>query len=451
MSKTAPARATAFDILLTLERGPGHSDELLHQPAVEKLSSPDRNLTMNLVMGTLRWQIALDARIAALLAKPKAQLDPAVRIALRLGAFQLLYLDRIPVYAAIGESVELAKNAGNPFAAGMVNAVLRKIAAQPRPKESITVTNTADLGTSYSHPQWLIERWLGNFGLEHTKLICGYDQQPAPAFVRLLTPDAEAELLQEGIELAPASFLANVRTVVQGDVSSTATFQKKLVRMQDEGSQLVAEIAGHGQRILDACAAPGGKTAILAERNPVAAITACDASKRRLDDMQRTLQKALSPPRIDYVAADAAKIKWKPEFDLILCDAPCSGTGTLARNPEIRYRLDADELNRQHQRQAAILASLMRGVKPGGRLLYSTCSLEPEENEAVVHECLDTQDDFELVRLEGEVDRMERDGILLPEGARKLCDTALVNGCLRTLPGVHACDGFFAALLTRQG
>jgi 16S rRNA (cytosine967-C5)-methyltransferase len=143
-------------------------------------------------------------------------------------------------------------------------------------------------------------------------------------------------------------------------------------------------------------------------------------------------------------------MKWKPEYDLILCDAPCSGTGTLARNPEIRYRLNEGELERQHGRQVAILSSLMRGLKPGGRLLYSTCSLEPEENEAVVYKCLDQQNDFELVRLEGEVDRLEREEILLKHGATKLRETALIDGCLRTLPGVHECDGFFAALLTRQ-
>lgn len=451
MNKIAPARAAAFEILLTLERGSGHSDELLHQPDVEKLSPQDRNLTTNMVMGTLRWQIALDSRIAALLTRPKAQLDPAVRVALRLGAFQLLYLDRVPAYAAIGESVELAKSAVNPFAAKMVNAVLRKIAVQPKSKESNPVTNIADLALVYSHPQWLVERWVRNFGLEHTRLICAYDQLPASAFVRLLTPDAEQELLLEGVELGLASFLTNVRRVLHGDVSSTAAFQKNLVRMQDEGSQLVAEIVGSGQRILDACAAPGGKTAILVERNPDAAITACDSSKRRLSEMQRKLQKVFPMARIDFVSDDAARTKWKPAFDRILCDAPCSGTGTLARNPEIRYRLNEGEIKRQHDRQIAILSSVMRGLRPGGRLLYSTCSLEPEENEAVVHECLDLQDDFELVRLEGEVDRLEREKILLPGSAAKLRETALVNGCLRTLPGVHECDGFFAALFTRQG
>jgi 16S rRNA (cytosine967-C5)-methyltransferase len=446
MSRVAPARAAAFEILLTLERGSGHSDELLYQPAVAKLSAQDRNLTTNLVMGTLRWQIALDERIDGLLARPQMKLDPAVRVALRLGAFQLLYLDRVPVYAAIGESVELAKSVGNRFAAGLVNAVLRKIAGQSRQKETVTVTNSAELADAYAHPQWLVDRWVGHFGMASARQICEYDQQPAPVFVRLVAPEAEQELLAEDIELAPANFLANIRRVVRGDISSTAVFRSGRVRMQDEGSQLVAEIAGQGQRILDACAAPGGKTAILAERNPEAAILACDISPRRLSEMRRTLRDR----DIEFRQADVAKLELEPEFDLVLCDAPCSGTGTLARNPEIRHRLTSEELHRQHEKQVAILVSVMRGVRPGGRLLYSTCSLEPEENEDVVRECLDRRADFELVSIDGEVERLERDGVLHTAGAKMLRDTALMNGYLRTFPGVHACDGFFAALLVRN-
>ncbi len=449
MNGVAPARAAAFEILLRLEHGSGHSDELLHRSSVEKLSSQDQNLATNLVMGTLRWQLALDARIAGFLTRPKTQLEFAVRVALRLGAFQLLYLDRVPVYAAIGESVELAKGEGNKFAAGMVNAVLRKIAAQPKPKISSVVTNSAKLAVACAHPEWLVERWTKNFGIQSAIRICDYDQQPAPTFVRLIAPEAEQRLVEEGIELTPANFLANVRRVERGDVSSTAAFRNGLVRIQDEGSQLVAEIAGHGSKIFDACAAPGGKTAILAERNPSASVTACDISKKRLSEMQRLLQNTPHQANINFTLADAANMELKPEFDLVLCDAPCSGTGTLARNPEIRHRLKPEELKRQHDRQVAILNSLMRGVVPGGRLLYSTCSLEPEENEAVVRECLGHRSDFELIRVDEEIERLSRSGILHPEGANQLGATALIRGSLRTLPGVHACDGFFASLFVR--
>jgi 16S rRNA (cytosine967-C5)-methyltransferase len=450
MNRVAPARAAAFEILLTIERGSGHSDDLLRRPSVEQLSIQDRNLTTNLVMGTLRWQLALDASIAPLLTRPGTQLNPEILVSLRLGAFQLLYLDRVPVYAAIGESVELAKSAGNKFAAGMVNAILRKIAKQPKATDLPEVTSSTELAAVYAHAQWLVERWVSNFGMQSAREICEYDQQPAPTFVRLITPEAEQKLVEEGIELAPASFLTNVRRVVTGDVSSAVAFRNGLVRMQDEGSQLVAEIAGRGSRILDACAAPGGKTAILAERNPDASITACDISEKRLASMQRMLQSTPHSTNINFKLANVADLDLKPELDLVLCDAPCSGTGTLARNPEIRHRLKPEELKRQHNHQVAILDSVMRGVKPGGRLLYSTCSLEPEENHDVVHECLARREDFELVRIDHEIERLEHGGILSSNGAEQLRATAVINGCLRTLPGVHACDGFFAALLVRR-
>ena len=445
MNKVAPARAAAFAILLAIERGSGHSDELLHHDTVTKLAAADRNLTTNLVMGTLRWQIAIDARVDALLTRPGTQLDPNVRMALRLGAFQLLYLDRIPVYAAIGESVELAKHGGNRYAAGMVNAVLRKVAAQPRKQVSDTVTNSAGLAAAYAHPQWLVDRWIKRYGAEAARGICEYDQQPGPVHVRLSAPGDEDELLRDGIELAPASFLANTRRVTAGDITATGLFRTRRVRLQDEGSQLVAELAGAGQRILDACAAPGGKTAILAERNPEAAITACDVSARRLAQMKKH-----ADARIEFMAGDVAEMRFSTAFDLALCDAPCSGTGTLGRNPEIRHRLKAEELERQQGRQKRIVLAVMNAVKPGGRLLYSTCSLEPEENEAVVEQCLSEREDFELVRMDAEIDRLEREGTLLPAGAERLRATALANGCLRTVPGIHDCDGFFAAVLLRR-
>jgi 16S rRNA (cytosine967-C5)-methyltransferase len=449
MKNVAPARAAAFEILLAMEREGGRSDALLHRPAINKLSEADRNLATNLVIGTLRWQIALDRRIAALLANPKAKMDAAVRVALRLGAFQLLHLDRIPAYAAIGESVELAKGAGNRFAAGMVNAVLRKIAAQPKLKDTVVVTNPGELARATAHPVWMVERWARNFGFDSAKAICEYNQQPAPVFVRLMNSIAGQDLLNEGIKLTPANFLAHVYSVVGGDITSTKAFRLGKVRVQDEGSQLIAELAGEGSKILDACAAPGGKTAILAERNPEAEITACDISKRRLQEMERIFRNDPNMACVKYVVADAADVDLKPEFDLVLCDAPCSGTGTLARNPEVRHRLSEEELARQHERQVRILSSLMRCVKPKGRLLYSTCSLEPEENETVVQECLKSNSDFKLVSLEREVHKLAQSGLLQPGAEEQLTKTALLNGCLRTIPGLHNCDGFFAALLTR--
>ncbi len=441
----APARAAAFDILLRLETRNGHSDDLLRSEAVSRLSAQDRHLATTLVMGTLRWQTVLDARVAAFLKRPDSQLDAPVKLALRLGAFQLLHLDRIPAHAAIDESVELAKRHRQAHAAGMVNAVLRKLAVQPRTALA-EPRNAAELATGWGHPYWLVERWVAVYGLSRAAAICRFDQEQAPTTIRLLDEGAEQSLAEEGIELTAGAFLSHARRVVKGDITASAAFRAGRVRIQDEGSQLVAELAGHGSTILDTCAAPGGKTAILAERNPAARILATDASAGRLKEMQGLLGQ---DERVRYQVADVAKTTWRERFDLILCDVPCSGTGTLARNPEIRHRLEAAELKRQQVRQIAILRAAMAVLEPGGRLLYSTCSLEPEENEAVVNACLAATPGFRLIPLENELETLQAAGTVTAEGAVRLRESAMVKGCLRTLPGMHPCDGFFAALLTR--
>ncbi len=438
----AQARSAAFAILLQVERNAGHCDELLRSELVDRLSQADRNLCTNLVMGTLRWQIALDARINGLLARPDTQLDDEVRIALRLGAFQMLYLDRIPNHAAVMDSVELVKHSGQAFASGMVNAVLRKIAVAPEEEVPASLASAAELAAAYAHPTWMVERWALLYGMEKAAAICRFDQEQPATCVRLVSESAEAELVAEGVELAAGAFLAKARRVVRGDVTATVTYRNGGVRIQDEGSQLVAELAGKGENILDCCAAPGGKTAILAERNPKSALLACDVGKRRLDEM-RGLLRNVRGARISYEACDAAKLTYEKVFDLILCDVPCSGTGTIARNPEIRHRLEPAEFSRQHSRQVAILLSAMRALKPGGRLVYASCSLEPEENESVIQDCLSGRPEYSEVDLSERVTGLVADGTLLSG------DGLLKNGRLRTLPGVQPCDGFFAAMLVR--
>ena len=252
-----------------------------------------------------------------------------------------------------------------------------------------------------------------------------------------------ARILSSSSAVRLAKFLTAARRVVRGDVVRSEAFRRGWVRIQDEGSQLVAELAGRGANILDTCAAPGGKTAILAERNPGAEVTAMDVSRRRLDAMRRNFQD----DQIRFLVEDAAEAQFEPRYDFILCDVPCTGTGTIARNPEIRFRIDETEIARQHERQVKILSRALAGLAPGGRLLYSTCSLELEENEAVVAECLGRARGFELRALDEDVARLEREGILHADGARKLRESALRYGFLRTLPGVHECDGFFAAMI----
>ncbi len=267
---------------MIVERGQAHADDLLRGDAVSALFLRDRHLATTLVLGVLRWQILLDQRLRSLLARPNARLDPEVLITLRLGAFQLLHLDRIPARAAIDESVELARQAGHRFASGMVNAVLRKLGGTPQPF-------SAPESVIEAHPAWMVERWSRFFGPDAAHAICAHNQDPPATTIRLATSEAEAELTQAGITLEPGTLLNAAKRVTGGDVIATAAWREGRVRIQDEGSQLVAEIAGHRNTILDCCAAPGGKTLILAERNPDAHIVACEASAARLESLRERL------------------------------------------------------------------------------------------------------------------------------------------------------------------
>ena len=446
----SPARAVSYQLLLQITETGAHSDEMLRLRAVDALSAQDRNLTTTLVLGTLRWQSALDARIQPLLRRPDTKLSPEVEASLRLGAFQLLYLDRIPAHAAISESVELVKQSPERFAAGMVNAVLRKIAAQGRAEAPGTFATVKQVAEAYAHPEWMVERWSRFYGMEAALTVCAFDQQPATVSVRLLDDGVEQELASEGIELAPGEFLHRARRVLRGDVTHTRAFAAGRLRVQDEGSQLIAELTAAAlpgaQSILDACAAPGGKTAILAEQNSAAEITALDISRRRLESMRSFLRRFDPARRIRFEVADATQIRARGKYDLILCDVPCSGTGTITRNPEIRFRVDEAGLARQHAKQTAILTAALAALAPGGRLVYSTCSLEREENEAVVEECLRANSACGMVPVDQPMQALAGDGVLTAEGATRALH-AVANGCLRTLPGVQPCDGFFATVI----
>jgi 16S rRNA (cytosine967-C5)-methyltransferase len=427
-ARVSPARMAAFRVLLHMERSSSaHCDDLLRAPAIESLSPADRNLTTALVMGVLRWQLALDA-IAARYLRRESALDDAVAIALRLGVFQLLSMERIPPHAALSESVELAKASGHSHASGMVNAVLRRVAE---------AASTLRMDPAAAHPAWLLTRWTKQFGAEAAAGITSYDQQPPTAAFRVSQP-----VPQEG-SFVPGALLNNARRVPEGTAVPDG------FRVQDEGSQLVAELAGKGSRILDCCAAPGGKTAILASNNPKSEITACDISEARLSAMRRKLARDPVTAGVHCLLADATALPFRDDFDLILCDAPCSGTGTLARNPEIKLRLAASELVRQQQRQLAILRSAFRVLAPGGRLVYATCSLEPEENVSVVEAFLNEEPAGRRLSVEERVSAMEREGTLHDRGAELLRRNGLRDGYLQTLPGLIPCDGFFAAVLTR--
>lgn len=437
-------------MLLKLEDGKSHCDDLLRGKAVSVLAPADLHLATALVLGVLRWQIQLDVQLQSLLSRPGVKLDPEVRIALRMGALQILHMDRIPARAAIDESVELTKQAGHHFAAKMVNAVLRKLAGPSR--QIFSEDTLPALALAQAHPLWMVERWSAFYGLDAARAICRHNQAQPRLTVRLAEPEAESELAQEGIVPEPGQLLVAARTLVTGDISATAAFRGGRVRIQDEGSQLVAEIAAslltnRNGNILDACAAPGGKTLIIAERNPEASIVACEMSPRRFEALQQRL--AAHKDRIECRLADATRLTDVAIYDVVLVDAPCSGTGTLGRNPEIRHRLESDDLPRQAERQQAILKAALRAVRPGGFVVYSTCSLEPEENEQAVSSTLSEIPSCQIVPIGSILNAMALNSILTPSAAEPLRSSLTAEGALRLLPGTFNTDGFFIAVLRR--
>jgi len=415
VTKISPARVAAFEILTRVATSSDHSDDLLHGRRMAGLSQVDRNLANALVLGVLRWEIALDARIKPLLQRPEMKLAQPIELALRLGAFQLLYMDRIPAHAALSESVELVRAAGQEHAAGMVNAVLRALTRLAPVRKPLFET-TAAVAERLGHPGWLVERWVANYGRAAAVAICEYDQ-----------------------------FLTVTATVFRDNFT--------VPTLMDDGSRLVAETAAvtvdSPRRIWDCCAAPGGKTLVLAIRHPEAEVLATDVSPRRLKALVERLGKELPGREIRTLEADASALPVEEgEFDLILCDVPCSGTGTLARNPEIRHHLRPSDLGRQTDRQRALLAGALKRLAPGGRLVYSTCSLEPEENERVVEAVLAEASGVGLVPVDSAVEKLRERGALDSGVDLAAC---LRDGYLRTLPGANfPGDGFFAAVFERS-
>jgi 16S rRNA (cytosine967-C5)-methyltransferase len=448
----SPARAAAFDILIRVERESSYASELLHSRTYERLTPADHALATELVFGVLRWRSLLDSQIAGRTTQPLTKLDLEAVVALRLGLYQLRWLSRIPARAAIHESVELVKRARKRSAAPFVNAVLRKLervtAGDERSPDAVDVS-VESISHDFAHPQWLVERWTWEYGIEAVQRICSHDQSVPVAAIRLRRPGADKELQAEGIELKPGSLLASARLIQCGEITKTRTFRAGLCAIQDEASQLVAALARGGSRVLDCCAAPGGKTLAMADHNPDAQIVAVDLHPHRARLLRRLLrmddESNAARSNIRVLTGDARDLPFAGHFDRVLADVPCSGTGTLARNPEIKWRLKLEDLGDLQKLQVAILRSAMAQVAPGGRLIYSTCSLEREENEDVMERALAGDAAFHTLDCGAALDRLRASGELVWND-----QTSLTRGWyLRTLPGVHPCDGFFAALLER--
>ncbi len=417
----APARLAAYDVLRAVNSGRADLPAALARVRPRLDDERDRALAGEIAAGTLRWQGASDAVIAAFAGRPPGRLDPEILDILRMTAFQLLHLDRIPASAAVNDAVDLAGKAGKQSAAGLVNAVLRRISRErahlPLPPKPEKVAGTffgkvpasfsrsealAYLSTTLSHPEWLVGRWLDRHGFEAAEAWAVFDNCPATLTIRAntlrISRDALAERLTAlGVETEPARFARHGLSVRSGNPLLTPLAGEGLFAVQDESSQLVAEFtaAAPGERILDACASPGGKTtAMAAAMENRGLIVATDVRGGRVDLLRRTVETA-SARSVRVVQADVSGVlPFRTRFDCVLLDAPCSGLGTLRRDPDIRWRRSPDDLERLATLQIGMLGRAGDVVAHGGRLVYATCSGEPEENEAVIGRFLEQHRDF---------------------------------------------------------
>lgn len=438
----SPARRAAFEILRRVEAEKSYASVLLSSLG-SGLRVEDRALCHELVLGVLRWQLWLDRLIEHFAARNVESLDLPARLALQIGLYQLRFLSRVPPSAAVNESVNLVRTGGARSAAGFVNAVLRRSTREPDYNPAEVLSDPLErIAVETSHPRWLIERWARLFGAREAESLARANNQPAPEAFRLTGKNPEGSSRQAGLEqlraagaeVTPSRIAAGAWRVRGAAELVRQLAQQGLIYPQDEASQLVARALGAqpGDRILDVCAAPGSKTTHVATLEPRAAIVGGDLREHRL----RTLRKLAwvqGHGGIHLVAYDATQPLpfADASFERVLVDAPCTGTGTLRRNPEIKGRISAQDIVELSAKQGLILRNASRKVTRGGRLVYSTCSIEPEENEAILERFLSENSGFQAVR--AEVDE-------------KLQTS---TGAVRTWPHRHDVDGFFIAVFRR--
>ena len=452
---TAPARGAAHRVLRDVHGG--RADLATAQArATGALADPrDRALAVEIAVGVQRWRARLDHLLAQVSARPLQRVDPVILDILRASAHQILHLERVPHHAVVDDAVALARRVRKRSAAGFVNAVLRALTSRP-PLDSLPARpDTAPgagepdrepalayLSISQSHPRWLVERWLDRYGFAAADRWTSFNNSPAPVTLRVNTIKTSVRNLTEqlesrGVEVTAGRWSPHTLVVRRGNPLTTDLAGRGLFLAQDEASQLVAEVvaAQPGQRVLDACAAPGGKTvAIAGGMSNRGLILAADLRPARVALLARTLA-ACGCRCARVVRLDARRaLPFRADFDHVLVDAPCSGLGTLRRDPDIRWRCAPDDLPDLAANQAALLRSAAAVVAPGGRLIYATCSSEPEENQLVVDELLAGGAPFTPERAAG--------GALAP-----LVDA---DGRFQTLPHRDALEAFFAVVLRRR-
>jgi 16S rRNA (cytosine967-C5)-methyltransferase len=448
----APARAQAYEILRRVSDGRATLPGAIAYGRARLKDERDRALAADIAAGVQRWRAALDHLIVQFSKRPITDLDPEILEILRLSAYQLLHLTRVPSSAIVDDAVDLARRAHKHSATGFVNAVLRSISrkktALPLPRRPNTPTDREAvldyLSITLSHPRWLVSRWLDRFGFDATERWLQFDNAPALLCLRAnplrTSPDALArQLEQHGISVRRGRYAPSALVVEEGHPLRIEDADGTLFIVQDEAAQLVPLLAKMPvERVLDTCASPGGKTIALASvMNERGLVIACDVRDRRMRLLGRTIRGS-GVSNVRLVQADLRRpLPFARSFDCVLVDVPCSGLGTLRRDPDIRWRRQPDELAGLAASQLAMLCNAAAVVKEGGRLIYATCSSEPEENDDVVSAFMQAMPEFSPVDL-------RVDDTLLPAG---VIDD---NGYLRTLPHVHALEAFFGAVFRRD-
>jgi 16S rRNA (cytosine967-C5)-methyltransferase len=448
----APARVAAFDVLRSVSAGRADLSSAVARARMALDDERDRALTSEIATGVQRMRAAIDHLIVVASKRRLERLDPEIVDILRLSLYQLLYLTRVPAAAVVNDAVKLAARAGKRSAAGFVNAVLRTLSRTrstlPLPVRPTDPGNRAAaveyLSVTLSHPRWLAERWYDRLGLDAAERWMEFNNRPAPLTLRAnrlrITPaDLRLRLAARDITVAPGRYAPDALVVESGHPLREDGDEGWFVA-QDEASQLVALLVGAhpGPRVLDACASPGGKTtAIAATLGEGDRVVACDVRDRRIGLLDRTVTMT-GAANVRIVQADLlTPLPFRPVFDTVLVDAPCSGLGTLRRDPDIRWRRIESELDSFAAAELRMLRHAAMVVRPGGRLVYATCSSEPEENEGVA----------EAFRLGA--------SMFEPIDARRAhpdlpADVVDQQGHLRTRPDHHGLEAFFGAVFERR-
>jgi 16S rRNA (cytosine967-C5)-methyltransferase len=468
----APARQAAYEVLRAVNSARADLPNALSRVRARLADERDRALAGEIATGTLRWQAAFDHVVEQFARRPAAKLDPEVLDVLRLTIFQLLHLDRIPASAAVNDAVDLTRRAGKKSAAPLVNAVLRRVSRERDRLPLPTPPSLDYLAITLSHPRWLVERWVERYGFEAAEAWAKFDNSSAPLTLRANALRNSREELADklsaaGIAVEPTPFAPHGLLVRSGNPllaekggclllgeGGGSPLRPGDFLVQDEASQLVAVLANAqpGERVLDLCASPGGKTtAMAADMKNQGFIVACDVRDRRVRLLaQKVAESGTTIVRILQADASAplplqdggcllfGEKGGSPRFGRfgrVLLDAPCSGLGTLRRDPDIRWRRTEAELPALAAVQVAMLARAAEAVDPGGRVIYSTCSSEPDENEVVVDTFLGGHPDFRLATAD-ELHPLTR-RFLTPAGH------------FRTLPFRDRLEAFFAAMLVK--